>query len=103
MGAAVCAAQQRREYGRGETGKEAAVMWQPIESAPRDGTWFMICRADEGHDSYEVGRYDPLMFERYVEAHDGLYRKEPYQAHDWRGFNNFHRATHWMPLPEPPK
>ena len=26
-----------------------------------------------------------------------------YNAEPPRGFNNFDRATHWMPLPEPPK
>lgn len=82
-------------------------MWQPIETAPRDGTWFLICRADEGPSSYEVGRYDPLLHDTYV-LHDtcdgvALYRKTRETIYDWGGFNNFGRATHWMPLPEPPK
>ncbi len=78
--------------------------WQPIATAPKDGTWFLICRADEGYESFEVGCYDPLVSHTYVEAETpGLYRREERQAYEWRGFNNFHRATHWQPLPEPPE
>ena len=77
--------------------------WQPIATAPKDGTFFIICRAGEGFESYEVGRFDPMLWDSYVEVGDGLYRKECKAVYDWRGFNNMHRATHWMPLPEPPK
>lgn len=74
--------------------------WLPIESAPKDGTWFVIC-IDERY--YEVGCYDPSHFDRYVEVGDGLYRKQPEQIYEWRGFSNFGRATHWMPLPAAPQ
>lgn len=79
--------------------------WQPIETAPRDGTWFLTCCAAEEHKQfvYEVGCYDPYMHPEYVEVDGGLFRKEMRSSYDWTGFNNFHRATHWMPLPEPPK
>lgn len=76
--------------------------WQPIDTAPRDGTWFMICCAQEGFDSYEVGRFDPYYSDEYVEVEGGLYRKQKRSSYDWAGFNNFHRATHWRPLPPPP-
>ena len=76
--------------------------WQPINTAPTDGTWFLICNARDGFNSYEVGRYEPMLWPKYVEAGDGLYRKEMQHIHEWRGLNNMHRATHWMPLPEPP-
>lgn len=77
--------------------------WQPIETAPKDGTWFLIGRSDEGPESYEVGCYDPYLWDKFIEVSDGLYRKQREPITDWRGFNNFDRATHWMPLPEPPK
>lgn len=76
--------------------------WRPIESAPKDGTWFLIVNAADGFESMECGRYDPMMMDRFVEAGDGLYRKERESVLDWRGFNNFHRATHWMPMPAAP-
>jgi hypothetical protein len=77
--------------------------WRPIETAPRDGSWFVIARAGNPDDpEFELGRYDPLMLPRYVEAGDGLYRKELQRGYEWQGFDNFNRATHWMPLPEPP-
>jgi hypothetical protein len=80
-----------------------ADQWQTIESAPRDGTWFLIVNERDGWESMEVGCYEPLTVERFVEAGDGLYRREMGSAYDWRGFNNFHRATHWRPLPAPPE
>lgn len=76
--------------------------WQSIETAPRDGTWFLICCDRDGWDSYEVGRYDPYRSADYVEVEGGLYRKEMRISYEWTGFNNFHRATHWMPAPPPP-
>jgi Protein of unknown function (DUF551) len=76
--------------------------WQPIETAPMDGTWFMTCRACDGFYSYEIGRYEPILFPRYVPVDGGLFRREEETIVDWRGFSNMHRATHWMPLPEPP-
>jgi hypothetical protein len=76
--------------------------WQPIETAPKDGTWFLAARRGEGPDQYEIGAYDPLMFAEYVEVEAGLFRKEMRPSYDWRGFNNFRRMTHWMPLPTPP-
>lgn len=76
--------------------------WQPIETAPRDGTWFMICRADEGLETCEVGRYAPRLWDTYVPTDDGLYRKVPVPITDWEGFNNFHRATHWAQITAPP-
>lgn len=79
--------------------------WQPIETAPKDGTWFLTCRAGEEHKQfmYEIGCYDPYMLPEYIEVDGGLFRKEMKPGYEWTGFNNFHRATHWMPLPEPPK
>ena len=73
-----------------------------LENAPRDGTWFLTVNADEGADSFEVGKYDPYMTANFVEVGDNLFRKELRPSYDWTGFNNFHRATHWMPLPSPP-
>lgn len=77
--------------------------WQTIDSAPRDGSWYLTCRQSEGVESYEIGCFHPSFDEMFVAVGGGLYRKEKYSMYDYRGFNNHHRATHWMPLPGPPK
>lgn len=77
--------------------------WQPIETAPRDGTEFLA--------------YDPV-----VNKYDVCYASDnrwygprddddlPYFIHQVDGdygscddYFNGDRATHWMPLPEPPE
>lgn len=53
--------------------------WQPIETAPRDGTWILVyVNGTVTNAFFYLGHWD-----------DGDYfsRMEP---------------THWMPLPEPP-
>jgi hypothetical protein len=77
--------------------------WQPISTAPRDGTWFIAACFGYGDADYEVGCYDPLQFPKYEEVGSGLYRREMVEAYQWRGFNNMHRMTHWLPIPAPPK
>jgi hypothetical protein len=76
--------------------------WKDISTAPRDGTWFVTCHAGEP-DSYEAGCFRQLMRDEYEDAGGGLYRKKSIPIYDWYGFNNIHRATHWLPLPEPPE
>lgn len=76
--------------------------WRPIETAPKDGSVFVIVMAGEP-ESYEVGWYEPYYGYEYVALYGGLYRKEQRLLGEWRGFDNFHRATHWLPLPEPPE
>ena len=74
--------------------------WNPdMSKAPTDGTMFVIFTRGD----YEVGRYDPSSWESFEDAGNGFYRKVERHMTDWRGFNNFHRATHWMPLPKPPE
>lgn len=77
-------------------------MWKPIDTAPRDGTWFLICKADDGAESVEVGRYDPLIRYEYEPIDGGLFKRREVVSYEWTGFNNFCRATHWMPLPDLP-
>ena len=61
--------------------------WQPIETAPKDGTSILVC--DKGH-------YYPFVAE--------WNEQEKY----WRSTSCIDQyfgiadATHWMPLPEPP-
>lgn len=86
-------------------GKQEPVAWQPIETAPRTGEYFLTGNfynplGDLGE--YEVARYDPRTYETFEEAGNGLYRPVTKPLCDFSS-DNFHRATHWMPLPAPPK
>lgn len=59
--------------------------WQPIETAPRDGTWFLAYSPDG--ITLGVARW-----------HGGGWAdsSDPYDdCHEWR-------LTHWQPLPTPP-
>ena len=61
--------------------------WQPIETAPKDGTRFLA--------------YEPRHEYRYYEC----WWEDDFR--DWSGwqddFDSEPKPTHWMPLPEPPE
>ena len=78
--------------------------WQPISTAPKDGTHILVARAgdDVGMNAIEICDWFVIENSHYEHVEGDLYRKitdKPYAA--WNG--NGHRATHWMPLPEPPQ
>lgn len=55
--------------------------WQPIETAPRDGTTILV-----------------------VNAKIGLYSVEEWRQGAWRNDEGLTvRGTHWIPLPTPPR
>jgi hypothetical protein len=68
--------------------------WQPIETAPKDGTWFLGFRVSPFAEcQIQVWHWmkDILPeFQGWQNANDTCDFEE-----DW--------PTHWMPLPEPPK
>ena len=57
--------------------------WQPIETAPKDGTVFLVWRKHATH---------PLMV-RYESSYDWFANYDGEHVYD---------LTHWMPLPKPP-
>lgn len=71
-------------------------MWQPIETAPKDGTKILVftIRGD-----IELSGWYELKHDVFDEVEGGLYRKR--QETYAKGWNGNH-PTHWMPLPEPP-
>lgn len=87
--------------------------WQPIETAPKDGTTIIVHRA--GHpDDYHTNVVpafwgdvmagystdDPRNY-AWINWHEGLYETDdPDQPKRWHLVRN---VTHWMPLPEPPQ
>lgn len=67
-------------------------MWQPIETAPKDGTLIDLWLDGERAPACRFWSYDGHSYweQAYAEATDcfaPLYDAEP---------------THWMPIPEPP-
>ena len=69
--------------------------WQPIETAPKDGTNILAWPCSDGWGD----EYFPYVVQ-WVDAneyHEGMWREAAGEKYDW--FN----PTHWMPLPEPPK
>lgn len=68
--------------------------WQPIETAPKDGTEILIVGVypDGMAGNVEAGFFD----------HDSGYWAGTY--YDGYGYTyNNPEPTHWMPLPEPPE
>lgn len=59
--------------------------WQPISTAPKDGTEFLAWSEAQGFDVVQSFEY---------EREDG--------SHAWFNGDVYVNPTHWMPLPEPP-
>lgn len=74
--------------------------WQPIETAPRDGTKILVCR----RFPFDCWHYDVAKWAIKREHISGWAKKvgEYSERYDenWEWFEI--RPTHWMPLPEPP-
>lgn len=66
-----------------------AYEWQPIETAPKDGTCILICRPYFLPPMYKI---NTCQWEEGVWLSNGC-------VDDYLTFPD---ATHWMPLPEPP-
>lgn len=74
----------------------AVSCWQPIETAPRNGTFILLA----GPSGY---RTTPLRVE--VCSYEPDYRPHnPWQTHSRDAFTDGgEEPTHWMPLPEMPR
>ena len=87
--------------------------WQPIATAPKDGTvvdlW--IVGDDDTVDFYASGaKKVPGKPLRHGRGTDFRWEHRPPNSPDWNCAWGLHvrlspnvRATHWMPLPEPPE
>lgn len=88
------------------------INWQPIDTAPRDGTWILLCGGETSEDDYlSVGvPISRPVVGRFIwdEDFNGIYPDKFYDTWDicywdgeWR--TQYENPTHWMPLPPPPK
>lgn len=72
--------------------------WQPIETAPRDGTRILLYRplAERTND-------DPIDIKRGVPRNSHCWEETIPPGMDATNYTDGAcKATHWMPLPEPP-
>lgn len=91
--------------------------WQPIETAPKDGTWIMLWRAPAKEG--EGWTADPLVIARWYEDEFGdaewTWPDDPFDPFTPHGIAHANEAvesgaswgeenfTHWIPLPPPPE
>jgi hypothetical protein len=83
--------------------------WQPIATAPRDGTHILAYGWEYTTHYSEPGRMQQREIWckwnntwMFVEADGGLFHREPCRSDEhWEPCRTFN-PTHWMPLPEPP-
>jgi hypothetical protein len=67
--------------------------WQPIETAPKDGTHILLGGCKNG-PSVRIGNWGSGQYNRRTRSYDP----------DWAdGAGPLTGPTHWQPLPEPPK
>lgn len=90
--------------------------WQPIETAPKDGTEILafgmgvegepVVMWDDSKPRIPMWRvihWKETWYDDYAEQPDGSYRKDRKQGFAYWGPNpQQFRPTHWMPLPTPP-
>lgn len=67
--------------------------WQPIETAPKDGTWFLAFCSDEVDD-----KWSPIEVVRWRSV--GRTSQQPAGFYDSRICRFY--PSHWRPLPSPP-
>ena len=78
--------------------------WQPIETAPKDGTELILARGER----VTVGAWVEWKEEAPEYTAHGVYlgNFEQDSGADWfswdGGFSEDEPPTHWMPLPQPP-
>ena len=80
--------------------------WQPIETAPKDGTHVMLSRGDR----VTLGNWESVISTSPEYHANGTYLGQFEDGNSWEGWMSWDGGfceetppTHWMPLPEPPK
>ena len=77
---------------------EEAQSWQPIDTAPKDGTEILVCYAPSGYDpDFSIARWDGS---KWAARCDGMNVIEYMSDFGTEYLTVF--AKHWMPLPAAP-
>jgi len=79
----------------------AAQNWQPIETAPKDGTWILGMNSAKNCAVIIWSKNPPKPFGKLTSGWVHPYT-EGYLSEFWNGSCGS-TATHWMPLPTPPQ
>ena len=66
-------------------------MWNPIRTAPKDGTWILVC----------CNGFVPAVVKWYEEY--GIFSESCDEGDVEDEIHDIWALTHWMPLPESPK
>lgn len=80
--------------------------WQPIETAPKDGTWIVLLIPKSCQDSnrpkpwVETARWVEDHIESWDQIDENTKRRK---FNDYSHWSCYETPTHWQPLPEPPK
>jgi hypothetical protein len=76
--------------------------WQPIDTAPKDGTYVLVCggvTADEDEPrGHAVAQWSNWLNGRRLKNGRWMFA-----WYDGGYYGNYENPTHWQPLPEPPK
>lgn len=73
--------------------------WEPIDTAPTDGTYVLLADADH----VTIGRYHSDVGKTLIAAEKPYW--EPYDHSYWDRLEldeSWFQPTHWAPLPKPP-
>lgn len=96
---------KRRPYQKGAVMTDTTDKWQPIETAPKDGTmflcWVSAVRYGETGDGqqyqHDASQVDFGMWRINEDLNAGWF--DPFCGQ----IGDAQDVTHWMPLPAPPK
>lgn len=76
--------------------------WLPIATAPKDGTWLLLCGGSTDEYRYDVPTDPPDSFRTvtaFWESESGGWAISFWDG-GWRTY--YDDPTHWMPLPQAP-
>lgn len=80
---------------------EAAQTWQPIETAPKDGTWVLLCGGSCEGDESDTERIVTGQYTNYLNGRTTEWHWQ-FAWYDGGYYGVYESPTHWMPLPAAP-